>query len=136
MLRHATKGGIVVEILMFVIAAGLLYNAVSAGFTTYKFLHMAQITEVEGAVTDVRDHGFTVAIQYVLPNGEKIDFTQNVLIPKYVKDNRVPVSYDPNMPTNARLDSFSAIWFHSIVFGIPGLILLIWGFSLHKERSL
>jgi hypothetical protein len=131
---HKTKGGIVFETLF--ICAGLAFFAAAflEGTQTYRFMHKAE--EMDGSVAQVDNHGFTLEIVFKPAVATEVAFPQNGLLFNYKMGDQVPVLYDPDIPSIASLDNFSALWFRTATRLIAGIILFGIGLKMRAGRNL
>lgn len=131
--RRSMKAGVVVETIIILVGVGLIAKAAMLGMSTYRFIHMASVTD--GTVTGVSNYGFTLSVQVNSGAGGFV-FLQNTLPLGTQIGEHVEVYYDPANPQRAMMQKFISLWFDTAWRGLLGLLLAAFGFHLRNERSI
>jgi hypothetical protein len=135
--RKSLKAGVFLETVLILVGLGLLSKAVLAGLETYKFVNNADTQLVEGTVNGTLNHGFTLSVQFIpAASSPTVGFTQDGFVFGRKTGDSVPVLFDPLNPSYARVDTFGALWYKSVLFGVGGFFFLIMGAHLRSERNL
>ena len=73
-------------------------------------------------------------VEFQLPNGEKITFTDKAYLNRWIEwgDHPVSVLYDPNQPTRARVNKFSTLYVLPIVLTLVGIGMLLSSFPMFQ----
>jgi Protein of unknown function (DUF3592) len=94
---------------------------------------VAHMSRGRGQVIDMVVHsgskGSTYApvIEYVADNGDTYRFTSDIYSspPSHQVGDQVDVLYDPVHPIDARENAFLTLWLFPLVFGLPGMLIVI-----------
>lgn len=118
------------------IGALLLFTALSFFMDTRSLLKTSLISN--GTVIDIVATGygsndeviFSPVVEFVTLDGELITFTSSDggNPPGYTKGESVDISYDPQSPKRAKINSFFSLWGGAAIFAVMGGICFSIGF--------
>lgn len=112
---------------------------VSLGMFAWSILFTLRAEKATGTIVDFKTSsssksGVTQAevVEFQLPDGKTIQFTEKTyrsrIVLNYAKN--VSVLYDPQNPTNARINSFWTLYFTPVILMVIGLGLIIFNLPM------
>jgi hypothetical protein len=90
----------------------------------------ARIVEVRRSV--VRPITYQPVVEFRTEAGNLVRFAPNVaseMLNEFSVGDEIRIRYNPDYPTNLRVDSFLSIWVEVLIFGFFGLALFITGIA-------
>jgi hypothetical protein len=135
------KAVAIVKFIMLIVGVAMLAGAVYLYSNTRSFL--AGAMHAQGTVVDLqrtesldshsnRSISYYPVVQYAEAGGRKIEFTSDSGSnpPAYSRGDQVEVLYHADAPEKARINSFMALWFGTLIVGGLGVVFTAVGTAM------
>ncbi|MFZ2804336.1 MAG: DUF3592 domain-containing protein [Patescibacteria group bacterium] len=129
---------------------GIPLVVASAYFFVTTELFISHAAATQGQVTELIKHtsasakgtyySYVPHVSFTTPQGQPADFLSSAEgdPPLYHAGQRVPVLYDPQDPSHAKIDDFWGLWMYAFISGVVGVsflspALVAWILSKKKQ---